>query len=126
MSGFNQTGGSIGGGDSQKFKKTSGSTDLGQAAGLTPEYPGQSLEEIFAKLRKKASRLTGGERYSKATSTLDPVQDLVKKVKQKHKEICKDIVDKAWKTAGNVYNIIEDGFDKTKENVVKNWDKGLV
>ncbi|MDP2998772.1 MAG: hypothetical protein Q8N47_14900 [Bryobacterales bacterium] len=133
MSGFNQTSGSIGGGGSQSFNKTSGSTGLAQAAGIGPQYPGQSLDEVFAKLRKKASQLSNGESYSKATGTLDPVQDLVKKAAQKHKDLCKDIVDKAWKAAGQVHNIIEEGFDKTVENAAKNienaaknWDKGLV
>ena len=60
------------------------------------------------------------------TSTLDPVQDLVKKAAQRQKDLCKDIVDKAWKTAGQVHNIIEEGFDKTIENAAKNWDQGLV
>ena len=125
MSGFNQTSGSIGGG-SQNFNKASGSTGLAEASGLGPQYPGQSLDEVFAKLRKKASQLTSGERYSKATGTLDPVQDLLKKAAQKQKNLCKDIVDKAWKTAGEVHNIIEEGFDKTIEDAAKNWDKGLV
>jgi hypothetical protein len=37
MSGFNQTGGSIGGGGSGNFQKAGGSTGFNKTAGLTPE-----------------------------------------------------------------------------------------
>jgi hypothetical protein len=122
MSGFNQTGGSTGAGGSGNFQKAGDSTGLNKTVGLAPQYAGQCIEEIFAKLRKKAGKLSDGEKYSKATSTLDPIQDLIQKARRKHREISKDIVDTAWKTAGDVYHVIEDGVT----DIPKNWDKGLV
>lgn len=99
MSGFNKSDGEIGGGGTQGFNQTGGSTGA---------YPNQPIEEVFYGLRKRAGQIPSNEKYTTVTGTIDPVLDMIQRARAKHVQVSKSIVNNAWETAKNVGSMLDD------------------